>query len=96
MKHFKTPFQGTNWEKSRNAIRFRDGNKRRIDRNELIASGNQHVIEESKNYQKLNGRTPTRPGTEGWREGVKAATPVQHLPGKSDSPGLGRGKPITY
>jgi hypothetical protein len=96
MKHIKGVFQGTNWQKAKNSIRFDDGNKHPIDRNKPIASGNKHVIEESKNYPTVNGRTPTKHGTEGWREGVKAATPVQHLPGKSDSPSLGRGKPITY
>jgi hypothetical protein len=64
MKHIKGVFQGTNWQKAKNSIRFDDGNKHPIDRNKPIASGNKHVIEESKNYPTVNGRTPTKHGTE--------------------------------
>ena len=40
-----------------------------------------------------SGRAQNAPG---WTEGLKNMTSVQHTDGKTDQPGIGRPKPITY
>jgi hypothetical protein len=46
----------------------------------------------------INGRTPTHgdKGGPAWAEGLRNATPVQHLPGKNDGGDIGRSRVITY
>jgi hypothetical protein len=45
----------------------------------------------------VNGRTTTFPdGGPAWLDGLNAATPIKHSPGKNDGADIGRGKVVTW
>jgi hypothetical protein len=64
------------------------------DRTGLIAAGNPDVLAEAADVDRSGaGRSKLKPGP-AWHEGLRAR-PVDHHPGKMDTPDIGRGPVIT-
>jgi hypothetical protein len=72
----------------------------RAVRTQLIAAGNQNVLEEAADVSRGGAPSARAPGLRSgpaWRSGMKAWGGVEHHPGKQDTPDIGRlRKPITY
>ncbi len=62
----------------------------------LVASGNPAVLHSAHAPIDINGRTPTNKASKVWRDGVNAATPVQHHDGKKDGKDIGRPRVVTW
>jgi hypothetical protein len=64
------------------------------DRTRMVASGNPDVLREAADLDRSGvGQSKLKPGP-AWHEGLRAR-PVDHHPGKQDTPDIGRGPVIT-